>query len=257
MMKTCIVAYSGGLDSTVLLLYLIKNNFKIKTVSFDYGQKHKCELDSVKKITEYLKIENIRIDLTSLTSHLFSTLVSGNSEVPEGHYSGEEMKQTVVPNRNKIFNSIIQSLALSEYERNKEDVYIASGIHAGSGKIYPDTTKEFNDLDFKTFQIGNWNSEFIYRIFPFQEMQKHEIVKYGFDLCAELNLDIKETLGNTFTSYKPININGINYSDIKSSSSLKRIEAFKFNKLEDPIRYSDGIKELSWQEVINLTKDLI
>lgn len=256
-MKTCIVSYSGGLDSTILLLHLIKNNFNIKTISFDYGQKHKCELDSVKNITSYLNIENIHIDLTSLTSYLYSTLVSGNSEVPEGHYSGEEMKQTVVPNRNKIFNSIIQSLALSEYERTKDTVFIASGIHAGSGKIYPDTTKEFNDLDFDTFKIGNWNSENVQRLFPFQEMQKHEIVKYGFELCQDLNLDINKVIGNTFTSYKPIKLNDTNYSDIKSSSSLKRIEAFKINNLKDPIKYSDGFKELTWDEVINLTKDLI
>lgn len=256
-MKNVFVSYSGGLDSTILLLYLINNDFDLNAISFDYGQKHKNELICAKDICKMLGVKHRIIDLTTLTTLLNSTLVTGGSDVPEGHYSGEEMKLTVVPNRNKIFNSIIQSIALSDAQKTNKLTYIASGVHAGSGKIYPDTTIEFNDADFNAFRLGNWQSELITRIFPFNELSKTEVVKLGIKLCEELNLDYKTIFSNTFTSYKPIKIDGRYCSDIKSSSSLKRIEAFKIIGIPDPVIYSDDRKILSWTEVVKLTKHLI
>ncbi len=53
------------------------------------------------------------------------------------------MKATVVPNRNKIFSSIIQAVALSIAEQKGTDCAIAMGIHAGDHAIYPDCRQEF------------------------------------------------------------------------------------------------------------------
>ena len=78
------------------------------------------------------------------------------------------MKDTVVPNRNKIFSSLIQAVALSIATKNIGDdctigqpVEIAMGIHAGDHAIYPDCRQEFRDADFEAFKIGNWDSELV------------------------------------------------------------------------------------------------
>ncbi len=69
-------------------------------------------------------------------------------EVPEGHYEHSNMSKTVVPNRNKIFSSIIQAVALSIAEQKDTECAIAMGIHAGDHAIYPDCRQEFRDADF-------------------------------------------------------------------------------------------------------------
>ncbi|NDD02800.1 MAG: hypothetical protein EB085_11890, partial [Betaproteobacteria bacterium] len=82
---------------------------------------------------------------SGLSQLLNSTLVTGGADVPEGHYAEENMKATVVPNRNKIFSSIIQAVALSVAEQKNTNAVIAMGIHAGDHAIYPDCRQEFRD----------------------------------------------------------------------------------------------------------------
>ena len=82
---------------------------------------------------------------------LNSALVEGGDEVPEGHYEQENMKETVVPNRNKIFSSLIQAVALSIANEKNTEVHIAMGIHAGDHAIYPDCRQEFRDADYTAF----------------------------------------------------------------------------------------------------------
>jgi 7-cyano-7-deazaguanine synthase len=69
------------------------------------------------------------------------------------------MKATVVPNRNKIFASITQAVALSVANRTGENCDIAMGIHAGDHSIYPDCRQEFRDADDEAFRLGNWDAE--------------------------------------------------------------------------------------------------
>jgi 7-cyano-7-deazaguanine synthase len=91
--------------------------------------------------------------------YLDSALVTGGDDVPEGHYAEDNMKATVVPNRNKIFASITQAVALSVANRTEENCCIAMGIHAGDHAIYPDCRQEFRDADDYAFRVGNWDAE--------------------------------------------------------------------------------------------------
>ena len=140
------------MDSSTLLLHLLANGYKVTALSFDYGQKHRVELERAQQLVNYLKANDIHINyqvirLDGLTSLLNSALVSGGDEVPEGHYAEENMKATVVPNRNKIFSSLVQSVALSIANETESDVSICLGIHAGDHAIYPDCRQEFRDAD--------------------------------------------------------------------------------------------------------------
>ena len=96
-----------------------------------------------------LNMELIKLD--GLAPMLNSALVEGGDEVPEGHYEQENMKETVVPNRNKIFSSLIQAVALSIANEKNTKVHIAMGIHAGDHAIYPDCRQEFRDADYTGF----------------------------------------------------------------------------------------------------------
>ena len=257
--KHAVVSLSGGMDSSTLLLKCIKEFDTVTALSFDYGQKHRVELERAQSLVDYLKTSgyDVRyrvIKLDGLTDLLNSALVEGGDEVPEGHYAEENMKATVVPNRNKIFASITQAVALSIADKTEENTVIAMGIHAGDHAIYPDCRQEFRDLDFEAFRSGNWGSERVFVYTPYLNGDKFTILQDGEMLCEELGLDFNEVYKRTNTSYKPIQIissSGDNwYSDYKSASSVERVEAFIKLGRPDPTRYANETGPVEWDHVV-------
>jgi 7-cyano-7-deazaguanine synthase len=241
-MKQAVLSLSGGMDSSTLLLHLLANEYQVTALSFDYGQKHRVELERAQQLVNYLndKGQNITyqvIKLDGLTSLLNSALVSGGDEVPEGHYEEDNMKATVVPNRNKIFSSITQAVALSIANKTESPVKIAMGIHAGDHAIYPDCRQEFRDADYKAFAEGNWEASRVSYYTPYLEGDKYDILQDGEVCCKELGVDFDEVYKRTNTSYKPT-AEGL--SDYKSASSVERIEAFLKLGRKDPVVYVDG-----------------
>jgi len=258
-MKQAVLSLSGGMDSSTLLLHLLANDYKVTALSFDYGQKHRVELERAQQLVDYLNSkadetlakndlgETIRhnfekityqvIKLDGLPELLNSTLIEGGDEVPEGHYEQDNMKATVVPNRNKIFSSIIQAVALSIANKTESPVKIAMGIHAGDHEIYPDCRQEFRDADYKAFCEGNWEAQRVSSYTPYLDGDKFDILKDGEVCCKELNVDFDEVYKRTNTSYKP---DAQGRSDYKSASSVERIEAFIKLGRKDPVEYIDG-----------------
>ncbi|WP_018298718.1 7-cyano-7-deazaguanine synthase [Fangia hongkongensis] len=252
--KYAVLSLSGGMDSSSLLLHLLAHNYSVFALSFDYGQKHKTELMCAQKQVKLLQDKGFDIHykvitLEGLSSLLSSTLIENNAEVPEGHYQEETMRQTVVPNRNKIFSSIIQSVALSLAVAKDTQVEIAMGVHAGDHQVYPDCTESFRDKDYAAFLEGNWDSEKVSYYLPYINVDKSQVLEDGLLACQSLDLDYKVIYRNTFTSYKPIMHAGEIYSDYKSSSSIERIEAFMLQDIEDPINYADENGPVDWQRV--------
>ena len=274
-MKQAVLSLSGGMDSSTLLLHLLKNNYEVTALSFDYGQKHKVELDRAESLVEYLnsnfteayhsnwklgkyyQVNHQIIKLDGLMDLLKSNLVEGGDEVPEGHYEQDNMKDTVVPNRNKMFSSIIQAVALSIANEKKCKVKIALGIHAGDHAIYPDCRQEFRDADYKAFLEGNWDGDKVTYITPYLDGDKFDILKDGEKCCKALNLDFDEVYKRTNTSYKPIYYYGKWFSDYKSASSVERIEAFIKLGRPDPVEYANKDGEVTWEKVSNYVKKLL
>ena len=152
--KHAVVSLSGGMDSSTLLLRCLEKFKTVTALSFDYGQKHRVELKRAQALVDYLKRNGHNINyqvikLDGLVSLLDSALVEGGDEVPEGHYAKDNMKATVVPNRNKIFTSISQAVALSIANRTEENTVIALGIHAGDHSIYQIVDKNLEMLMIK------------------------------------------------------------------------------------------------------------
>ena len=267
--KHVVVSLSGGMDSSTLLLRCLKEYDTVTAISFDYGQKHRVELERAQSLVDYindmgdrynniLEINYRQIQLNGLVDLLDSALVTGGEEVPEGHYAEDNMKATVVPNRNKIFASITQAVALSVANRTGETCDIALGIHAGDHAIYPDCRQEFRDADDAAFRIGNWEAERVGYFTPYLEGDKFTILQDGEVLCKELYLDFDEVYKRTNTSYKPIFIpykthafkGGKWYSDYKSASSVERVEAFIKLGRPDPAPYADETGPVTWEHVV-------
>jgi len=284
-MKQAVLSLSGGMDSSTLLLHLLANDYQVTALSFDYGQKHNIELERAQQLVNYLnsrtdsilaknelgevirhnfpKVNYQVIKLEGLSPLLNSALVEGGDEVPEGHYEEDNMKATVVPNRNKIFSSIIQSVALSIANETKETVYISLGIHAGDHQIYPDCRQEFRDADDVAFQMGNWDAHRVKYYTPYLRGDKFDILKDGVKCCEKLGIDFDEVYKRTNTSYKPIPIyrevtickrgqmatsTRIDYlSDYKSASSVERIEAFLKLGRKDPVEYANENGPVEWE----------
>jgi len=264
MNKQAVLSLSGGMDSSTVLLRLLADGYEVTALSFDYGQKHKVELERAQSLVDYLnnsrigtlptgdltslfpKIKYGTIKLDGLAPLLNSALVEGGKDVPEGHYEDDNMKETVVPNRNKIFSSIIQAVALSKANEKDTEVHIAMGIHAGDHAIYPDCRQEFRDADYHAFTEGNWEADRVKYITPYLNGDKFDILMDGTKCCNDLCLDFNRVYSNTNTSYKPINISGKWYSDYKSASSVERVEAFIKLGRPDPCEYADESGPVSW-----------
>ena len=262
MKKQAVLSLSGGMDSSTLLLHLLANDYDVTALSFDYGQKHRVELERAQSLVAYVNEKNCGcggkpiygsvkhqiIKLDGLSQLLNSALVEGGNDVPEGHYEQDNMKDTVVPNRNKIFSSLIQAVALSIATKggrgNEQEVVIAMGIHAGDHAIYPDCRQEFRDVDFEAFKIGNWESERVSYYTPYLEMNKFDILKDGELACQKLVLNFDEVYKRTNTSYKPFSSGN---SDYKSAASVERIEAFIKLGRPDPVQYEDETGPVSWE----------
>ena len=250
MAKNVVISLSGGMDSSTLLLRCLKEYDQVTAISFDYGQKHRVELERAQSLVDYIndncpsdnecfggcKINYQVIKLDGLVNLLNSNLVEGGEDVPEGHYEEDNMKATVVPNRNKIFASLVQAVALSAANANGNDTDIALGIHAGDHAIYPDCRQEFRDADDAAFRIGNWEADKVGYFTPYLETDKLGILKDGQKLVKELGIDFNDVYKRTNTSYKPYPSGN---SDYKSASSVERIEAFIDLGVDDPVQYED------------------
>lgn len=276
MSKNCVISISGGMDSSTLLLRALKEYDEVTAISFNYGQKHKVELERATSLVKYLNehLENgknwktvegvaippyqpIRhriITLDGLSDLLHSTLVTGGEEVPEGHYTQENQKQTVVPNRNKIFASIVQAVALSIAERTGKPTDIALGIHKGDETCYPDCRPEFRDADDRAFRLGNWGAEKVHYFTPYLDGMKYDILVDGEKICEEFRLDFDEVYKRTLTSYKPYPSGN---SDFKSGSSVERIESFIKLGRPDPVQYEDETGPVSWEVVKEHVKQVL
>ena len=267
MARHCVVSLSGGMDSSTLLLRALREYDTVTGISFDYGQKHRVELERAQQLVDYLnenckesdcyggcKINYRQIKLDGLADLLDSALVEGGDDVPEGHYENDNMKETVVPNRNKIFASITQAVALSVANRTGETCDIALGIHAGDHAVYPDCRQEFRDADDKAFREGNWEADRVGYFTPYLLGDKFDILIDGKYLCKELGIDFDEVYKRTNTSYKPYP-NG--NSDYKSASSVERIEAFIKLDRNDPVQYEDETGPVAYEVAKAYVKELL
>jgi 7-cyano-7-deazaguanine synthase len=241
-----VVVVSGGLDSVTLLHHAVHTrntiNEELHVISFNYGQKHKGELLYARYHASLLGASIEVVDLTNITYLLAqggSSLVS-DSEVPEGHYGEESMKQTVVPNRNMIMASIAAGYAVAIGAKG-----LWMGVHAGDHFIYPDCRPPFFQALNASIVIGNEGfgsiseqpemqplQDFVFT--PFIKWSKNQIAHRAF----ELNVEIE----NTWSCYK-----GGSIHCGKCGTCVERQEAIHSTGYLDPTTYEDN---QFWKEAL-------
>lgn len=223
MAKEKVVAIvSGGLDSVTMAYELVRRNYEIILISFNYGQRHKKEILYATKCAENLGAQHHIVDLQVLSNLLGgSSLTSEEISVPDGHYAEESMRITVVPNRNAIMINIATALAVSM----KCD-YVATGVHGGDHYIYPDCRPEFIVAQTEALRLAN--SGFVSNEFevlaPFVNISKDGIVQIG------------EAIGvpwlETWSCYK-----GGKIHCGSCGTCFERREAFALAGVNDPTNY--------------------
>ena len=104
-MKTIVIC-SGGLDSVSLAHMVAQERELTRLISFDYGQRHRKELDYAALCAQRLGVPHDVIDLRAIGAALSGSALTDDIDVPDGHYAEESMRITVVPNRNAIMLTI-------------------------------------------------------------------------------------------------------------------------------------------------------
>ena len=181
-----IAIVSGGLDSVTLAHTLKAEGYDLHLLSFDYGQRHAKELDFAQRCAETLGAQGSLVDLSTVTPLMAGSALTDTIPVPDGHYAAENMRVTVVPNRNAIMLAIAYAAAVSQ----QADA-VAIGVHGGDHHIYPDCRPEFvNAFDvMERLAVRGHAVPNLRLLAPFLNCTKADIVRRG----AALGVDYAAT----------------------------------------------------------------
>tara|TARA_B000000477_G_scaffold95722_1_gene82998 strand:+ start:157 stop:837 length:681 start_codon:yes stop_codon:yes gene_type:complete len=218
----CIVLLSGGLDSTTVLA-LAKRDFHIFALSFDYGQRHKFELDAAKVIAKKNAVENFQTITIDLKQFGKSALTD-DIAVPKNQEIGDDIPITYVPVRNTIFLSY--ALAYAEVN-NIYDIFI--GVNALDYSGYPDCRPEYIGAFEKMANLGTKFSQGSKKITihtPLINMTKSEIILKGHQLGVSYK--------DTHSCYDPSN-EGLACGEC--DACILRKKGFTMSNITDPTLY--------------------
>lgn len=206
---------SGGMDSATLAYQYHQQGAVQRFITFDYGQRHRREIDAARAIAQQLSAPHDVVDLHALGGLFKGSALTDAVPVPHGHYAAENMKVTVVPNRNAIMLAIAYGVAVAEGAQA-----VAYAAHAGDHFIYPDCRPVFVKALEDAFQRGTDANVEVYA--PFIDMTKGEIARLGVALGVPYEL--------TWTCYE-----GGEYPCGRCGSCVERAEAFEFAGVPDPL----------------------
>lgn len=204
---------------SVTLLHQFKERIAL-AITFDYGSNHaQREIECAQWQCIELGIEHIVIPLDFMGKYFKSSLLQGAEAIPEGHYTAENMKSTVVPFRNGIMLSIACGIAES---RGIKHVLIAN--HGGDHAIYPDCRENFIEAMSRAMQTGTEIGVEI--VAPFTNITKADIAKIGGYLGVDYS--------HTYSCYK-----GTEKHCGRCGTCIERKEAFFTAGIEDPTEYEN------------------
>lgn len=220
--RHAVVIASGGLDSTVVAYWLAARRAELTLLSFDYGQRHRVELDHAADIAGLLECPQEIVDLTAVGGLLVgSALTDSEVAVPDGYYTDKSMRTTIVPNRNAIMLDIAVAVAVAR----KADA-VAFGAHAGDHAVYPDCRPEFVEQFTRSARTANEGLlvEEFEILAPFVHLSKTDIVRIG----AALGVPFERT----WSCYR-----GGTVHCGTCGTCTERKEAFEQNGITDPTNY--------------------
>lgn len=216
-----IVICSGGLDSVSLAHKVAAEGRLRGLLSFDYGQRHVKEVEFAAACARRLDVPHKVVDIGAVGSALSGSALTGDVDVPDGHYAEETMKLTIVPNRNAIMLAIAFGMAAAE-----KAGAVAAAVHGGDHFIYPDCRPEFIDA-FQIMQDRALDGVAEIRLYtPYVNLPKSGIVRDG----AAHGTPFAET----WSCYK-----GGDRHCGRCGTCVERREAFHIAGVPDPTVYDD------------------
>src|SRR5262249_3497654 len=229
MPRRAVVAVSGGLDSTVLAYWFHARGVELVLVSVDYGQRHDAELRFAAATATRLGAGHHVLDLRAVGAVLTgSALTHRGVEVPDGHYTDESMRATVVPNRNAILLDCTVGVAITI---GADAVAVAA--HAGDHAVYPDCRPAF--VDAYAVMVAVANEGFLPDGFavlaPFVHLSKAQIVALGAELAVPF--------AQTWSCYR-----GGERHCGSCGTCVERREAFGLAGVVDPTEYAGATREV-------------
>lgn len=219
-MKTIVIC-SGGLDSVSLAHMVARDHQLTGLISFDYGQRHRKELDYAALCASRLSVPHDIIDLRPVGAVLTGSALTDDVDVPDGHYAEDSMRVTVVPNRNAIMLTVAFGAAAA---RGADAV--ATAVHGGDHFIYPDCRPEFTQA-FEAMQKHALDGYADVSLFtPFVHRSKADIVTEGARCYTPF--------AQTWSCYK-----GGQHHCGRCGTCVERREAFHLANVDDPTIYED------------------
>lgn len=184
--KKAVVLVSGGLDSTTVLAMAKQQGFECYTLSFDYGQRHRAELQAAERVSQNMGVADHRVANIDLTLFGGSALTDDAIAVPEEE--GEGIPITYVPARNTIFLSF--ALAWAEV-LGANDIFI--GVNAVDYSGYPDCRPEyiesFEKMANLATKVGVEGQTLTVQT-PLIDLTKAQIIQAGLDLGVDYSQTI-------------------------------------------------------------------
>jgi len=236
-----IAVFSGGLDSTTMVYGMLDSGKTPHLLSFNYGQRHKKELVFAERTAQLLGLRWDCIDLSGITGLISNSALTSKGredwsdaqaiapgfvgpiydaeiEVPEGHYAEDNMKATVVPNRNMIMLSIAAGVAVNN---SYDSVYTA--VHAGDHFVYPDCRPQFIMATNAAAVLGNEGFGALPKLEELQAVPSFIMAPYlnisKADIASEA-IRLKVPFENTWSCYK-----GESMHCGKCGTCVERLEA--------------------------------
>jgi len=225
MIKKAVCLISGGLDSCVTANIAKNKGFEIYAITFDYGQKHRKEINCAKKIAQSVDAKKHIIFKININEFGGSSLTDESLDTELDHELsdiGKEIPITYVPGRNTVFLSI----ALS-YAEAIDAGSIFIGVTATDYSGYPDCRPEFIKAFQKVVNIATKKGvegKIIKINAPVLNLKKSDIIKKGKELNA--------CFQNTWSCYV-----GEKKACGRCDSCLLRLKGFKESGFKDPIKY--------------------
>ena len=227
--KPAVALASGGLDSSTMMALARNLGYELYALSFDYGQRHRCELEAAQRVVQSLGIRHhmvVKIDLHKFGGSALTDDIAVPKDRP-GLQTPADIPVTYVPARNTIF----LSLALGWCEAlGAQDIFI--GVNAIDYSGYPDCRPKFLQAFEKLANLATKagvERTARYRIHaPLLHMSKVQIIRSGVDAGVDFSL--------THSCYDP---DPAGLACGACDSCILRRRGFEEAGISDPTRYMD------------------
>jgi 7-cyano-7-deazaguanine synthase len=175
--ERALVVLSGGQDSTTCLYWAIQRFASVSSITFDYGQRHRVEIESARRVAEFAGVDNVCLPIDTFTALGGDALTDTSVEVPDGVETGTSLPVTFVPGRNLIFLTFAAAWAW------RRDIgHLVTGVAQTDYSGYPDCREETIDALAHAIRLGMVSSIAIHT--PLMHRSKKETVELAVELGA-------------------------------------------------------------------------